>query len=320
MTNPKSILSLLCLLAALFLTASCKPGVPDDYIQPGKMEDILYDYHVAMAMADQGDPAQRNERIVAYKAAVLRKYDVSEQQFDKSMQYYVRHTERLHDIYNKLADRLNDEAKDLGASGTSMTKEYSQNGDTTNVWRGAQSLVLSPEPGVNSYSFTIKVDTAFHKGDNLSLEFNSNYIIQEGSRNAVAVLTVKLKNDSIVSQVTRITSDSRMQTFFGDYGNIGIKEISGYFLFLPMNELEPSTTVKMLFLTNIRLLRIHKPVAQNDGTGSSVGTSQPMMNGPQPSGAPVRPSAPPAAGGASMPPDMQQRMRQGAPVNTAVPH
>ena len=320
MTNPKSILSLLCLLAALFLTASCKPGVPDDYIQPGKMEDILYDYHVAMAMADQGDPAQRNERIVAYKAAVLRKYDVSEQQFDKSMQYYVRHTERLHDIYNKLADRLNDEAKDLGASGTSMTKEYSQNGDTTNVWRGAQSLVLSPEPGVNSYSFTIKVDTAFHKGDNLSLEFNSNYIIQEGSRNAVAVLTVKLKNDSIVSQVTRITSDSRMQTFFGDYGNIGIKELSGYFLFLPMNELEPSTTVKMLFLTNIRLLRIHKPVAQNDGTGSSVGTSQPMMNGPQPSGAPVQPSAPPAAGGASMPPDMQQRMRQGAPVNTAVPH
>lgn len=312
MRNHKFILSLLYLVAALFLTVSCKPGVPDDYIQPGKMEDILYDYHIAMAMADQGDQTQRDERVVAYKAAVLRKYDVSEQQFDKSMQYYLRHTERLHDIYKKLSDRLNDEAKELGASGASMTKEYAQNGDTTNVWRGAQSLVLSPEPGVNSYSFTVKVDTAFHKGDNLTLEFNSNYIIQEGSRNAVAVLNVKLNNDSVVSQVTRITSDSRMQAFFGDFGNIGIKEISGYFLFLPDAELQPSSTVKMLFLTNIRLLRMHKQATLNGGSGSPLGTGQPPSSGPQPMGAPAPAPAPPVSAGSNLPPDIQQRMQQRA--------
>ena len=295
MRNPKFILSVFCLVATIFVTVSCKPGVPDDYIQPGKMEDILYDYHIAMAMAEQGDPSQHDERLVAYKAAVLRKYDVSEQQVDKSMQYYIRHTDRLHDIYNNLAERLNDEAKDLGASGASMAKEYSQNGDTTNVWRGAQALVLSPEPGVNSYSFSVKVDTAFHKGDNLSLEFNANYIIQDGMRNAVAVLNVKLMNDSVVSQVARITSDSRMQAFFSDFGNIGIKEVSGYFLFLPSSDIQPPTTLRMLFVTNIRLLRIHKVAAQNGGGDTSVGTGQPPVNGPQPSGQPMPPSGQPMA-------------------------
>ena len=43
MRNPKFILSVFCLVATIFMTVSCKPGVPDDYIQPGKMEDILYD-------------------------------------------------------------------------------------------------------------------------------------------------------------------------------------------------------------------------------------------------------------------------------------
>ena len=35
----------------------------------------------------------------AYKLAVMKKYDVSEEKFDRSLQYYMRHTEKLHDIY-----------------------------------------------------------------------------------------------------------------------------------------------------------------------------------------------------------------------------
>ena len=34
-----------------FVLVSCKPTVPSDYIQPGEMEDLLYDYHVVMSMA-----------------------------------------------------------------------------------------------------------------------------------------------------------------------------------------------------------------------------------------------------------------------------
>ena len=36
-----------CIVMAL---VGCKPGVPNQYIQPDDMEDILYDYHIADGM------------------------------------------------------------------------------------------------------------------------------------------------------------------------------------------------------------------------------------------------------------------------------
>ena len=32
---------------------ACKPGTPSEFIQPDDMEDILVDYHLARAMAEQ---------------------------------------------------------------------------------------------------------------------------------------------------------------------------------------------------------------------------------------------------------------------------
>ena len=44
--------SLLVLLAFLLLMA-CTPTVPKQYIQPDKMEDILYDYFVSQGIAQE---------------------------------------------------------------------------------------------------------------------------------------------------------------------------------------------------------------------------------------------------------------------------
>ncbi len=39
----------------------CKPSLPDDVLSQGKMEDILYDYHLALAIVQNegGDETQR---------------------------------------------------------------------------------------------------------------------------------------------------------------------------------------------------------------------------------------------------------------------
>lgn len=295
----KSIINIVSVMAVIVMMGSCKPGVPDDYIQPGKMEDILYDYHIAMAMADEGDPSQRDQRIVEYKEAVLKKYGCTDKQFETSMEYYMRHTERLHDIYENLADRLNDEAKDLGAEGSAAKATYAANGDTANVWKGPQSLVLMPKPGFNSYSFTVKVDTAFHAGDKLQLQFNSSYIIQDGTRNAVAVMAVTLSNDSIVTQTMRISSDSRMTSVYAGAPDMKIKAIRGFILFLPDNGVIPTTTLKILCLTDIQLLRIHAPKPGSTPAGAMpAGPMPPTGGAPQPTGGSSQPTiqAQPAAG------------------------
>lgn len=74
---------------------SCKPGPPDGVLGAGKMEDVLYDYHMAQAMAQQmpGDSIAYYTRL--YQEAVFMKYGITQSDFDKSMIWYERHADKL---------------------------------------------------------------------------------------------------------------------------------------------------------------------------------------------------------------------------------
>ena len=56
----------------LSMAVGCKPTVPSKYISPGELEDLLYDYHLADAMAQQA-PGDYAENLVAYREAVMKK-------------------------------------------------------------------------------------------------------------------------------------------------------------------------------------------------------------------------------------------------------
>ncbi len=79
----------LFVFTVLLFLAGCKPSVPSKYLSKGKMEDILYDYHIAQAMGEQSsNPATA----CTYRAAVFKKYHITQAQFDSSLVYYTRHT------------------------------------------------------------------------------------------------------------------------------------------------------------------------------------------------------------------------------------
>lgn len=200
----------LCWLLLAFFVVSCKPSIPSEYIQPSEMEDMLYDYHLSMAIANR--EGYTDVRQQAFKLAVMKKYDVSEEKFDKSLQYYMRHTEKLHDIYVELSKRLENEARAQGASESELSQygDITSKGDTTDIWRGNRTLILSPYPPVDRESFEIKADTAFHKGDRLLLTFDSQFIIQDGMRDAIIMMAVTYSmivsshNTSILRQTPTI--------------------------------------------------------------------------------------------------------------------
>ena len=62
-------LLLLCLLLSVIV--GCKPDVPSKYLQPDELENILYDYHVADAMA-AGVSVADGEQAYAYRLAGLK--------------------------------------------------------------------------------------------------------------------------------------------------------------------------------------------------------------------------------------------------------
>lgn len=272
----KLMICLVAVMALLFCVSSCKPSLPSGVLSKGKMTDILYDYHLALAMAHMDDNGDKGQSL-AYREAVLRKHDVTSAEFDSSMVYYMRHTELLEDVYKDLTDRYNNEITAMGGSAKEGGEfaNLSATGDTANVWNLAASMVFMPVKPFNSTSFDIKVDSTFHKGDRLMLDFDAQFIYQDGMRNGVAMLAVQFGNDSIAQRTIMIQSTQHYSVELSDADSLGIKSVKGYFMLMNDDNgtgVSSQTTLKLMFLEHIKLIRMHpqKPVAAPSGSSPSV--------------------------------------------------
>ncbi len=238
----------------------CKPTVPSEYIQPGELEDILYDYHVAEAMAKEASNRVGDEKSYdkhAYFHAVLKKYDVTEAEFDSSLVYYYSHADRLKSIYQRVKERLNDEAKALGASVGDLNKYsvYSTVGDTANVWQNETDLLLLPLPVSNRYDIYVKADTSYYKGDTFMFQFMSDFIFQSGTRDVVVCLVAQYENDSTTQTVSHVSMTGLTQIRIPENREGTLKELRG---FIFMNNSEPKDdSRKLLFISQIQLIRFH---------------------------------------------------------------
>lgn len=244
-------------LVVAVLMVSCKPSVPSEYIQKGKMENILFDYHLAKVMFEQ-EGKNDSLTLLAYQESIFEKYDVTRADFDSSMVYYSRHMQLLHEIYEHLGDRLSKELVAQGgvASGMGQYGDEIAGADTASIWKGDRSIALTPFPISNSYSFEAKADTSFHKGDRIILDFDAQFIYQMGLREATAVLAVTFMNDSVRTETVHVSSSSHFHLQIEDSDMLGIKNVRGYFL-LSNGGNGYSSTIRMCLCYNIKLLRMH---------------------------------------------------------------
>lgn len=246
----------------LVLLSACTPKVPGEYIQPDDMEDILYDYFVSQGIAKQ-ETGSTSDRLSDYKRelyfeAVLKKYDLTRAEFDSSLVYYYTRSDRFVKIWKNVQERLGEAAIEYGASaGEVQTFTASTlTGDTANVWNGVISQVLVPYSPYNRLQFQIHAaDTAYRKGDSFMLTWNSNFLYQSGSKDGVAYMAVRYKNDSIVSTVSHFSVDGYSQLRLEGCDE-PMKEIKG-FIYLGQGY-EKTATMRMLIVSNIQLIRFHK--------------------------------------------------------------
>lgn len=276
----------------------CKPGIPGKYLQPDEMVEILYDYHIADGIVSTG---RDNDTLAlrTFRASILRKHEVSEADFDSSMVYYTRHTQLLKDVYTKLADRLNNEAVALGGASSGMSDGFSSS-DTTDIWRLSQSFVLSPYAATNRLSFEVAADTAFHAGDRIILDFDAQFIYQDGMRDAQAVLAVTYDNDSTEVYSNGVMSTSHYQLQINNTGRLRVKSVRGFWILSDGSSTSAaasSTTLKLLIVNNVRLIRMHtvEPANFNNGmseSGDSLSGAKRDSLPPHPAKQPVRKSTP----------------------------
>lgn len=282
--------------------ASCKPSVPGEYLSEKEMENVLYDFHIAEAMANDNSRQDGDAAMITYREAVFKKHGITAAEFDSSMVYYMRHTKLLHDIYVNLGDRLTAEAQAMGADVSDLNSLGNMvSSDTANIWKGPSAMVLSTYKPYNYYSFEVPVDTSFHKGDKLMLNFQAQFLFQEGMRDGVAMLAVTFKNDSVAYSNSRMSSSQSYSIQVEDRDSLGIKSVKGYFL-LNVGDFggaESYTTMKLMFVHHIKLVKLRmKP--QPMGNQNVAGDSANARNGgPNAPGNPGSGSTPGSVSGSS---------------------
>lgn len=255
----RSLIVVLIILAVF----SCKPGIPSVYIQPDELEDILCDYHKALAMARDGNSQHEGYDENAYFLAVLQKHGVTEADYDSSMVYYYTHADRLKSVFDNVSERLTAEASSMGAPGEmSRMVSYSNSGDTANIWNAATETMLMPLPTINRFDFSLKADTSYRKGDSFLFEFRSDYIYETGNRDAVVCLLGKYEGDSIIQTVYHITSSGLTQIRVPANDKGALKEMTG-FIYLN-SDVQQRDVRRIMFVHHMHLIRFHKKKESNE--------------------------------------------------------
>ena len=253
------------LIACLALLSSCGKEIPDEIIQPSKMEKILYDYHLTMGMSDNSKNTEKEAR----KKYIFQKHGITAADFDSSMVWYTRESQELMSIYENLNKRFKREYEHverlLESREEANTRSFAS-GDTVDVWMKENILWFTKSPLNNRLTFEIKADSTFHPRD--AFDWNMDYyFMAEGE--AIMGLNVIYENDSVIGMTKSITESGPQSIYLHTDSAYNIKSLNG-FVYVPQNQAKQPN----ILLHKINLTRYHMPEPTDSLSTDSVSATQ----------------------------------------------
>lgn len=275
-------------IATLWL-ASCTVEVPSHVIQPEKMENLLYDYHLMQAMAGDLSSSESYKR-KQYEQYVFDKHHVNEAEFDTSLTWYLRHTKELEAIYKKLNKRLTAKKDELAAHIPPYERidQESPEGDTVDVWNDFKLMRLTVSPSTNKLTFILTPDSNYHMRDSIEWRVNARFLGDTAYTRAAMGLTLMYENDTIGTSCIINQSGPYSLALTND-SNYQIKEICGQVYYYNRDKETnvtrasndslpefPVLPVADLLLSDISIMRYHRPeIVEADTTSTSDETAEP---------------------------------------------
>ena len=94
----------------LFVGSSCgRSRQPKNLLPEQTMVDLLYESYLFegySAITTEYDYGKLSSETVGYYEALFKKYNITQAQFDSSVDYYMRNRRLYEDIYNQVISRL----------------------------------------------------------------------------------------------------------------------------------------------------------------------------------------------------------------------
>lgn len=259
---------LLLIIAFCVTVLACKDGVGEGVIERELMTDILFDYHLALAV--NNNLMKENYERALTEQYVFRKHGITEAQFDSSMVWYTRHTQILVEMYKQVSDRMKEEQ--LGVDKLISIRDQrpmtSASGDTVDVWAWRRMVRLSQACLDNVYSFVLPSDSNFHATDSLVWEVNCRLLPENQKKSDAKVLMqmfVRYEPDTVKNAIAEISLSGRKNITVQCDGVNRIKEVCGMLI------LQADSTERVAVVDSIRLMRYHViRNCQTDSLGVAV--------------------------------------------------
>lgn len=244
------------ILFLITLVLACTPSRPSGVLSEDDMEDILVDYHLALAMAEQQVGDLQVNRYVFTQTA-LKKHDITEAELDSSLLYWCRNSEDLVKICRNVSERLTfmAEAQGIERQEKNPYSYLATEGDTANVWNLRNSVVLIPNIIDNIYSFSIEADTTYSPGDYFLWAFKTHFLSSDHYNEAYALLSVHFENDSVVGTSQRLSSNRQMEIKLNcpaKLSDVPIRSVNGT-IYIPLRD----KGFGILAVDNFVLVRYH---------------------------------------------------------------
>lgn len=187
----------------------CRLKRPDDVMSPKKMEQFLYDYHLAQAI---GQELPRDEKYTtqAYVDWAYKKNGITREEFNKSLVWYTRYPKELAKIYKRLSNRVDAEYK-LASKSLSQIEKKSftiQSGDSVNLWYLDRTALLNTSTFMSKLTYRVNRDTTFHKGDTIILNITGTFVSIDSGVPQYAYMSLSAYYTDSVSTVDTILRNS----------------------------------------------------------------------------------------------------------------
>lgn len=236
-----------------FCLTACQVKRPKTVLSDAKMENVLYDFHIAKALGED-IPYNESYKRVLYIESVYKKHGITQADFDTSMVWYARHPEMLTKVYEKVNQRLKsqrDGINHLIALRDNKPKE-SLPGDSIDVWIWQHIYELTGMPLDNKIAFTLPADTNFKDRDTLkwTVRFRFNNGKPDSVLTPLMAMQIFYEKDTVNGLLKIKESGTETLTLAAD--TLGkIKEVRG-FIYYPMQK-----TAQSLLADQISLMRYH---------------------------------------------------------------
>lgn len=246
------------LALALIVTvlSGCRLHRPDDVLSSRKMEQFLYDYHLAQAVS-QELPRSEKYSTPAYIDWAYQKNGITPDEFNRSLVWYTRNPKELAKIYRRLSFRVDAEYKEASRSLAQIEKKSFAilSGDSVNLWYLTPGALLNTSAYMNKLTYRINSDTTFHKGDTIRLNMSGTFVSTDTCMTQFSYISLSAYyTDSVSTTDTILRASGNVNLSLVLDSKQDFKSISG-----SVNYMDPADNRDgILLLSGMELMRYHE--------------------------------------------------------------